>query len=169
MTRRQGFTLIEIVIVIAIIGIGVIMAIPNLQRWVYHFNFIGFQRELYSECQEARTRATSSTLQHQLLIDFSAGQVKVRRGNAATGSGTWTDARSAIVAPAGSSIGEVLTTQGATVTTYATGTVAIVFNPAGDTFPLDLARIRIRSTLGVQYTIRIFGWTSKTRLENGWT
>lgn len=169
MKRRQGFTLVEILIGLVIVAIGLVMAIPNLQRWIYHSNFTGFQRSLFSECQEARTRAIASQYQHGLLINFTAGQVTLQRGNAGTNSATWSDVRSAISIPTGCSLNEVLTTQGGATTITNTGTVRIVFNPAGDTYPLDDARIHIGSTVGDLYTIHIYGWTAKARMENGWT
>ncbi|MGZ8449725.1 MAG: pilus assembly FimT family protein, partial [Candidatus Deferrimicrobiaceae bacterium] len=57
MRTEKGFTLVEILIVVAIITIAATLAMTNLSSWNRHNNFVGFQREVFSEIQEARTRA----------------------------------------------------------------------------------------------------------------
>jgi len=167
--REKGFTLVELVIVIAIIGIGAILAGSSVLQWIRHNESVGFHREVFSRVEEARTMAFSSRRQHRLVVDFSARTVAVERGNAGANSTSWTAMKSPVSAPFGAFIDSVLTTQGGATTTSTSGTVAITFNPAGDTFPSDLVRFRISNTLGEQWTIRVFGWTTRARVENGWT
>jgi prepilin-type N-terminal cleavage/methylation domain-containing protein len=167
--REKGFTLVELVIVIAIIGIGAILAGSSVLQWIRHNESVGFHREVFSRVEEARTMAFSSRRQHRLVVDFSARTVAVERGNAGANSTSWTAVKSPVSAPFGAVIASVLTTQGGATTTSTSGTVAITFNPAGDTFPSDLVRFRISNTLGEQWTIRVFGWTTRARVENGWT
>ncbi|TFH31201.1 MAG: hypothetical protein E4G97_04610 [Deltaproteobacteria bacterium] len=81
----------------------------------------------------------------------------------------WTVVRSTLIAPAGTSFTDVLTLQGGVTTTDAVNPVIITVNPAGDTFPLDLVRIHISNDLGEDWTVRVFGWTSRVRVENGTT
>ena len=168
--RRKGFTLVELCIVIAIIGIGAMLAGSSVLQWIRHNESVGFHRELFSRVEDARTMAFSSRRQHRLVVDFSARTVAVERGNAGANSTSWTAVKSPVSAPFGAVIDSVLTTTPGGATTMSTsGTVAITFNPAGDTFPSDLVRFRISNTLGEQWTIRVFGWTTRARLENGWT
>ena len=69
MKDRRGFTLIEIMIVIAIVGIMAIVATTNFLSWQSHYSSVGFQREFLSQVNEARTRSMATSLQHRLLID----------------------------------------------------------------------------------------------------
>ena len=81
MRTNKGFTLIEIAIVIAIVAIGAIMALSNLQGWNRHNNFVGYQRQVFSEIQEARSRAFSIRRQYRLTFDLDAETVLLERGN----------------------------------------------------------------------------------------
>ncbi len=169
MRTEKGFTLVEIMIVLAIIGIGTLIAGSNILGWITHNHSVGFHREVAQLMEQARTRAISSQRQHRIIIDPAAENVSLARGDKGAGSAVWTVVRSTLIAPAGTSFTDVLTLQGGVTTTDAVNPVIITVNPAGDTFPLDLVRIHISNDLGEDWTVRVFGWTSRVRVENGTT
>jgi len=169
MRSMKGFTLVEIVIVLTIIAIGTIIAGSNILSWITHNHSVGFQRVVAQRMEEARNRAVSTQRQHRVVIDTTGNNVSLERGDKGAGSTTWTQVGSTITAPHGSSIDNVLTTQGGVTTNTSAGTVSITFNPGCDTFPRDMTRVYLSNALGERGTVRVFGWTSRTRLENGWT
>ncbi len=173
MRANKGFTLIEIAIVAAIVGIGAMIAVSNLHGWNRHNNFVGFQREVFSEIQEARSRAFSMGRQFRLAIDLDAETVLLERGDAGSGSTVWTADRALISATAGSDIVDIAWLRGGAGATPSAGMFYLVFSPGGDVFrmagavitPLDTANISLSSDLGETATIQLFCWTGKARLS----
>jgi len=174
MKDRQGFTLLEIMIVIAIVGIMAVVATTNLQLWQNHYSGVGFQREFLSQANEARTRTMATSLQHRLLIEKSAGRVTLQRWD--LGVGPWVNAGQSVVGSRGAGIENMVYTPGGTVSTD----FALLFNPDGEvliqTDPnsttatlLTQADVHLSASSATdRATIRVFGWTSKARLVNGW-
>ena len=173
---RQGFTLIEIMIVLTIVGIVGVIATTNFSLWLSRYSGVGFQREFLSKVNEARTRSMGSSLQHRLRIDLATETVALERGNAGTASGTWISAAPQIVGTRGAGVHEIVCNP--TPASVTSGTFAFIFNPDGQVLTQDNAatvnaltdaRVRLDAGNSVdQTTIRLFGWTSKARLENGW-
>jgi prepilin-type N-terminal cleavage/methylation domain-containing protein len=79
MKDRRGFTLIELVIVLMIAGILAVIAVPNFQGWINHMRFTGFLREVYSGFQDARTRAKTTGIPHEVVVNPGANTVGLRR------------------------------------------------------------------------------------------
>ncbi len=173
MKRTSGFTLLELMIVVVIIGIGSMIAGTNMQLWVNKANAGGFFREAFMEASLAKSMALSTRRQHAIRIDFTANTLKIMQGEASHGSTSagMVDVRDGTVtAPAGCRIDNVLTTAAnGTVTATSTGPFDVVINPSGDLFPLDQVRIQMSGPDGHKSQIRIYGWTAKTRLEGGWS
>jgi len=179
MKGRQGFTIIETMIVIAILMIGAILATSTFQSWLGHYSAVDFQREFLSQVNEARTRSMGSNLQHRLLIDLDAGRVTLQRGNAGTGSAAWMNAEQQLGATRGAGINDITSTPGPL--TANSGTRALIFNPGGQVLiqtdtadnttisPLTQADVHLSAGVTAdRTTIRLFGWTSRARLYNGW-
>jgi len=176
MKGRQGFTLLEILIVMAIVAIMISIATTNFILWNNHYHGVGFQREFLSQFNEARTRSIATALQHRLLIDQGNETVILQRGNLGAASGTWTNATPGVAGTRGAGINDVVCTPPSAVPTV----FALVFNPDGEVLlqtnpagtaatPLTQADIHISATSTAdRATIRVFGWTSKARLANGW-
>src|SRR4030066_51392 len=87
--RRNGFTLVELVIVIAIIGIGTMLAGSSVLQWIRHNESVGFHRELFSRVEDARTMAYWSRRQQRLGGAFSARPVAGEGGDAGGDSPPW--------------------------------------------------------------------------------
>jgi prepilin-type N-terminal cleavage/methylation domain-containing protein len=176
MKDRRGFTLIEVMIVIAIVAIGLLIAVTNLQSWVYQTNARGFQREVFSRLQEARIRASSSGGRHRVVIDMGNGTAVMQL--LLPGASSWSDiSLPSVKAPTGSRIASLVTnpsSAGPTGTTY-----AFVFNPSGEVYgqqtttAADTAIALIDNAVillaGVNpldnASITLFGWTGKARLN----
>jgi prepilin-type N-terminal cleavage/methylation domain-containing protein len=78
MKRRSGYTLIEAMIVLAIVTIVSMMAIPNFQKWVYHLNYNGFIRDVFTEFRHARERALATGIAHTVDVDTVNNKVRLR-------------------------------------------------------------------------------------------
>jgi prepilin-type N-terminal cleavage/methylation domain-containing protein len=177
MKDRRGFTLIEIMIVMAIVGIVALVATTNFGLWQNHYSGVGFQREFLSNLNEARTRSMASSFQHRIRIDLATETVFLERGDAGTASGTWVSAAPRIVGTRGAGVHEILCNPLPALVT-SPSTFSFIFNPDGQVLTQDNAatvraltdaRVRLSAGNAVdQATIRLFGWTSKARLENGW-
>jgi prepilin-type N-terminal cleavage/methylation domain-containing protein len=176
MKDRRGFTLLEIMIVIAIVGIVAVVATTNFFSWQNHYSSVDYQREFLSQLNAARTRSVATSRQHRLLINLGTETVVLERGNAGTASGTWVNVAPQVVGMRGAGVHEILCNPApASITS---GTFAFIFNPDGQVMAQDnaatvsvLTDAKVRLSAGStvdQTTIHIYGWTSKARLENGW-
>ena len=115
MKDRRGFTLLEIMIVIAIVGIMAVVATTNFFSWQSHYSGVGFQREFLSRVSEARTRSIGTSLQHRLRIDLGTETVVLEQGNAGTASGTWVSVAPQVVGTRGAGIHEIAMQSGSRV------------------------------------------------------
>ncbi|MEW6720810.1 MAG: prepilin-type N-terminal cleavage/methylation domain-containing protein [Thermodesulfobacteriota bacterium] len=176
MGNRNGFTLVEIFIALAIVAIMIVIASSNLFAWLGHASAVDFQREVLARSNEARTRAMASNLQHRMVIDLGQETVALERGNLGAASTGWTPIGNGIAGTRGAGVQEIIVDGGAPVTA---NIHSFLYNPGGQVMymdnsaailPVTQALIHLTSENPVdRSTIRIFGWTSKARLENDWT
>jgi prepilin-type N-terminal cleavage/methylation domain-containing protein len=73
MRNSKGFTLIEVIIVIALMGIMAVMGIPNFLGWVANYNLKAAANELYSNMQFARIKAVKQNKEWAVVFDSVNG------------------------------------------------------------------------------------------------
>jgi prepilin-type N-terminal cleavage/methylation domain-containing protein len=74
MERKRGLTIIELVVVMCILGIMVLIAIPNIGRWLPRYRLKSAARDVASNMQLARLGAIKDNREWAILFDPN-GQV----------------------------------------------------------------------------------------------
>ncbi|MDD2273468.1 MAG: GspH/FimT family pseudopilin [Desulfuromonadaceae bacterium] len=100
-TKNKGFSLIEMIIAIAIMAIVIGIAAPTFMTWRDNMQFRQAGKELASFIRTARSRAISTNRQQRVELDVANSVYRLRPGDRATLS-NWPPSASAL--PAGTDV-----------------------------------------------------------------
>jgi prepilin-type N-terminal cleavage/methylation domain-containing protein len=84
--NKKGVTLIELIVVIAIIGIAAAFFTPSMSAWLPNYRLRGATRDLVSTMRTAHFRAISSNLPYRVQITQAPGSYLLQYR---TTAGSW--------------------------------------------------------------------------------
>ena len=87
MIKKNGFSLVEVLIVIAILGIVLAIAGPNLFQYRHNVNLREAVRDISAEMNLCRQRAIAENIQYRISFNFVGSEYTISR--LPLGSGTW--------------------------------------------------------------------------------
>ena len=80
MRKEFGFTILELIIVIVILGILTAIGVPNYLSWLPRYRLKSAARDLYSNLQLARLGAIRSNADWAIVFNRATGQYQVCSG-----------------------------------------------------------------------------------------
>ncbi len=95
--NRRGVTLLELVIVFAIIAIGALLLVPNMSPWIQNYRLRTAARDIVSTLRTAQMKAVSTNMSYQVLFDPNERTYVLRRNT----GGLWVDEGVAQTLPSG--------------------------------------------------------------------
>jgi prepilin-type N-terminal cleavage/methylation domain-containing protein len=70
--NKRGITLLELIIVMVIIGIGAALMVPGFGAWMPHYRLRGAARDVVSVMRTAQIRAVSNNMRYGVAFNTAA-------------------------------------------------------------------------------------------------
>jgi prepilin-type N-terminal cleavage/methylation domain-containing protein len=86
MQDKRGLTIIELVVVMCIVGVMVLIAIPNIGRWLPRYRLKSAARDVASNMQLARLGAIKDNREWALLFDVNGESYQIISDKGADGN-----------------------------------------------------------------------------------
>ncbi len=84
--KKNGVTLIELIIVMVIIAIGATFVVPAIGSWIPNYRLKGAARDIVSILRVAQMKAVSANMEYRVKFDQSAGSYILQYRTTAGGS-----------------------------------------------------------------------------------
>ncbi len=147
MMNRKGVTLIELIVVVAIIAIGAVLTTPNISGWLPSYRLRNATRDVGSIMRFAQLKAVSNNTQYQVVFNPGGGTYVLQYRD--TG-GNWIDEGPAQTLPAGVNFATTLLGDTATFSPNSTATDG---------------NVTLNNTKGATRMVRLLGLTGRIRIE----
>jgi len=85
--NKKGVTLLELIVVMAIIAIGAVLTVPNLRPWLANYRLRSATRDITSTLRTAQMKAVSNNYFYQ--VDFTGGGYILRRSSTGLDPAPW--------------------------------------------------------------------------------
>jgi len=86
--NRRGITLMELIIVMAIIALGAVLMVPNIAGWIPNYRLRSATRDVVSTLRVAQMKAVARNMDHRVTFDSGEGSYFIMRRTTA-GVNNW--------------------------------------------------------------------------------
>ena len=146
--NRKGMTLVELIIIMVIVGIGATLLAPNIGAWLPTYRLKSATRDVVSAMRVAQLKAISTNTTYRISFDLGAGSFIVQYRDS---GGNFVNDELTGTLPGGVQI---------KATTFGGGIVDFNANSTATD-----GNISLRNTKGTEKTIRLSGLTGRVRVE----
>ena len=87
--NKRGVSLIELVIVLAIIAIGAVLTIPNMGPWIQTYRLRSATRDIVSVMRVANMKSVSTNAEYRVYFHTVERKFWLERGNQSDNSTNW--------------------------------------------------------------------------------
>ena len=145
--NKKGITLMELIIVMAIIALGAVLMVPNIGAWLPNYRLRTATRDIVSTMRLAQMKAVSTNMSYAVTFDEGNNSYIVQYQ---TTAGLKDDG-----------VMQNLPT-GITMTADFGGLDSAVFNPNSTASP---GALRLQNSKGGQKTVTLFATTGRVKID----
>jgi prepilin-type N-terminal cleavage/methylation domain-containing protein len=146
--NKRGITLMELIIVMAIIAMGAVLMVPNIAAWLPNYRLRSATRDIASAMRVAQMKAVSSNVVYRVSFDDGNNNYVIQRST----GGLFVDEGGSQSLPTGISFNGV----------SFGGNKFVSFNPNSTA---SSGNAVVKNSKGTQKTISVLSTTGRVRID----